>query len=190
MKHISEFIFEQLQFPEVVKDHFDNNISLSESYLRLDSDSYAELLQTARKLYENGEFKPTSIGEQLIVEKLNSGDKAIFKGDGKNRQVKLDIPAPNPSRTEDGKRFIVFRKTDKVDEESGLPFARAIKFGSWDGAGGNLDINNDDPKAVKSFWARQNCDSKKDPESAGFWACYSPEMFGDVLKLRGGKERW
>lgn len=187
MESLSKYITEKLQFPKIVMHHLQEGISFKDSFLRVDSESYAETLRTARQLYEDGKWEPTTNEDRMIVEKLNSGDKAIFKSNDRRKEVKVDIPMPNPDRTIDKKRFIVYRKTDKKDEESGLPIAKKIKFGSWHG---NLDINNDDEGAVKSFWARQQCSKKSDPDTAGFWACYAPELFGDVLKLRGGKSRW
>lgn len=116
-----------------------------------------------RRLYINEQYTSIDESEKYILENLSSGDKAIYDK-GRRQEVKVDIPMNNPDRTTDKKRFIVYRKTDKKDEESGLPIAKKIKFGSW---AGNLDIRNDNEGAVNSFWARQQCDKKTDQDTPG-----------------------
>jgi hypothetical protein len=189
MKSLSNHITESLAHYSVIEHHLHNNISIRESYLRIDSESYAELLRESRRLYDEGNLEVDSEESKFILEKLKSGEKAIYmnKKSGRRQEVILHTPKPNPDRAEDYKRFIVFIESGKTDEETGLPIAKAIKFASW---GQGLDINNDDKKAVNSFWARHQCDTKTNVNTAGFWACRTPELFGDMLKLRGGKSRW
>ena len=185
--NLSEFANDAL-IQVLVLEHIQKSIPINESFLRIDSISYPLVVSKMRELYESGEYSPITVNEQYLFEKLVTGDKGIWLDAAKRRrEVKLDLPEPNPDRTEDGKRFIVYIATDDVDDNSGVPIAKKLKFSSWaDG----LDINNDDEDASASFWARQQCDKKKDKTTAGFWACYTPELFGDMLKLRGGKNRW
>lgn len=187
MKSLSS-ILENKKYKALIKQHiFEHGINIIDSPLRIDSESFSELVNTARELFENGLYQPSTENEMFILEKLDTGKEGIYIDDGKRKQVKLDLPQENPNRTKDKKRFVVYRAGEKTDDESGLPIARKILFSSWDKG---LDINNDDEGSVNSFWARQQCDKKKDPNAAGWWACYAPEMFGDKLKLRGGKSRW
>lgn len=188
MKTLREKILEAFEHKDTINKHlFESKISLQNSPLRIDSDSYIETINAARQLFEAGEWEPQNDVDRFIVEKLDTGKKAILVTDGKRKEVVLDLPKNNPDRAKDKKRFIVYRAGEKEDEETGLPIARTIKFSSWDKG---LDINNDDEGAVKSFWARQKCDTKKNPDTPGYWACYAPELFGDKLGLRGGKSRW
>lgn len=182
-------ILKKYAHQKVIHEHLiEHGISITKSPLRVDSDSYLELVECARELYENGLWTPDTSTDQLILEKLDTGKMGILISDSKRRtKVKLDLPIENTNRSKDHKRFVVYRATDKKDEETGLPIVKKIKFSSWDS---KLDINNDDEGAVKSFWARQQCDKKTNPDTAGWWACYTPELFGDKLKLRGGKSRW
>lgn len=186
MKSIVDYIVENASIEAILNNHIQENTPINESYLRIDSEEYGNLVESVRMLAEANKYKPNN-AEIVILEKLESGKKAIFKGDDRNKEVKLHIPMPNPSRNEDGKRFLVYIKSDKIDEETGLPIAKALKFASWSK---DLDINNDDEGAVNSFWARHQCSTKKDVNTAGYWACYAPELFGKMLKLRGGNERW
>jgi hypothetical protein len=72
-------------------------------------------------------------------------------------------------------------------DDDGNIIANEITWGDTSG----LSIKNDDPKASASFWARQQCDLKKkmDPNTAGFWACYAPSLFGKQLGL-SSTEPW
>lgn len=95
----------------------------------------------------------------------------------------VDINVPTKLRG-DAKAFIVYRPTNKKDD-SGRTLVFAIKFGD-----ANSTVKNDDPARVKSFWARHNCSDKTDKDTAGYWACRAPELFGKDLKLPGGNSRW
>lgn len=188
MKSLSNYVSESLQYPEQVQSAIESG-TLDKSYLRIDSDSHAETLRVARRLFESNEYLATNESERMILEELRSGEKAISisRKTGRRKEVNLHIPQPNPTRADDSKRFIVWTDSGKTDDETGLPIAKAIRFASW---GQGLDINNDDKAASDSFWARHQCDKKSDVNTAGFWACRTPELFGDMLKLRGGKSRW
>ena len=94
----------------------------------------------------------------------------------KTIKVKLDSPERGGN-----KKFIVYRNTGRTDKETGEIVAKKIEWGDP-----NLTVKNDDPGRAKSFWKRHKCDSKQkqDPNTAGFWACYGPSLFGKQLGLK------
>lgn len=97
---------------------------------------------------------------------------------------KVTIDYPEKLRG-DEKEFIVYRPTDKKDDETGLPIVFGIKYGQ-----ASAEIKNDDPKASKSFWARHKCDQQKNKDSAAYWACWTSVKHGKRLGLKGGNKRW
>lgn len=187
-KSLLEWVNEsfELKFEDVVLDHINKNLCISESYLRLGSKSFNELLEVYREAFENKKFIPVVESDQFIFEKLDTGKKAYFKtSSGKMKKVTLDSPERN---NDNEKSFKVYRKSK--GEHEGLPLAKAIYWGMDDPKTGRSSIKNDDEGRVNSFWSRHKCSSKSDKNSAGWWACYAPELFGDKLKLAGGKNRW
>ena len=113
-----------------------------------------------------------------MAKNLEVGKKAIYKDrkSGKTIKVKLDSPERGGN-----KKFIVYRNTGRTDKETGEIVAKKIEWGDP-----NLTVKNDDPGRAKSFWKRHKCDSKQkqDPNTAGFWACYGPSLFGKQLGLK------
>jgi hypothetical protein len=75
-----------------------------------------------------------------------------------NRDVKLDIPIRGGN-----KKFIVYRNSGKKDDDGNI-IAKKIEWCQK-----NVSIKNADEGSAASFWSRQNCDSKTDPDTAGFW---------------------
>lgn len=176
MKNISQ----ALKYSALINHHLSNNISITNSFLRMGSDSWCDLVCYYRNY--NKEDRSYSSNDNVIVNKLETGKKAYYKENGSWKIVKLDLPEVH---VHNGKRFRVFRSTSRMHED--LPVAKVIRFGSADS---NLQIKNDDKTRSDSFWARHKCDLKKDKNTPGWWACYAPELFGDILKLKGGKTRW
>jgi hypothetical protein len=68
-----------------------------------------------------------------------------------------------PIRTSEDpkKKFKVYVKNPKTGK------VIVVRFGDP-----KMDIKRDDPKRLKSFRARHDCDNKKDKTKAGYWSCY------------------
>jgi hypothetical protein len=173
-------ISSKFKFKAIIKDHLFHGISITNSYLRMGSESWCELVNFYRE--NKSKDLEFSGNDKIITDKLETGKPAYYKDRGHWVKVKLDLPSVDIHK---GKRFKVYRRTAR--EHEGLPVAKIIRFGS---SADNLQIKNDDKSRSDSFWARHKCDLKKDKNTAGWWACYAPELFGDILKLKGGKNRW
>jgi hypothetical protein len=73
------------------------------------------------------------------------------------RTVKLN----DPIRSDDGKaKFHVYVKNEKGN-------VIKLRFGDP-----NMDIKRDDPKRLRSFRARFNCDNPGPKWKARYWSCY------------------
>ena len=73
------------------------------------------------------------------------------------RKVKLN----DPIRSDDGKsKFHVYVKNEKGN-------VIKLRFGDP-----NMDIKRDDPKRLRSFRARFNCDNPGPKWKARYWSCY------------------
>lgn len=176
---IAEHRYSKSEFYDIIIHHIDHNIPINESVMRLGSESFTEYVCFVRELYEDGFYEPINEHERFLMERLSTGSKGVYDG----KEVVLDTPFRLRG---DKKEFGVYRpsKTGKKDDK-GRRKAVLVKWGDP-----NLPVRNDDKDASKSFWARHKCDTKTDQYTAGWWACYAPQKFGDVLKLKGGKSRW
>ena len=163
---------------KILKYHNENKIGISNSSMRFDSDSFKLLTVTIRNLFENSLNTPLNEEAKFLLEKLYTGKKGIYKG----KEIVLDLPFILKN---DKKEFGVYRPSKTKAKENGLPKAVIVKFGDP-----TLRVRNEDEGASKSFFNRHKCSLKKDKYVAGWWSCYAPELFGDVLKLKGGNNRW
>lgn len=178
MKSLSQYISENLNQPDIevdekffenlpenIKAHIEEGLGLTTSLFRLGSDAYCQLFEDAKEYWDKGNIilrGPSA----WMTKHLEVGKKAIY--DGKN--VKLDIPSRGGN-----KKFIVYRNSGKKDEDGNI-IAKKIEWGQP-----KVSIKNADEGAAASFWSRQNCDSKTDPDTPGFWACYAPTLFAKQL---------
>jgi hypothetical protein len=105
---------------------------------------------------------------------LEVGTDAVYRDRDAGRDMKVELDTPKRGGD---KKFYVYHNSGK--KKDGEIVAMKIEWGDTTG----LSIKNDDPEAAASFWARQQCDTKKDPKTAGFWACYGPSLFGKSLGL-------
>lgn len=159
-----------------LKHHLENNISLNENVFRIYSESYFNLINEVRDLFNNN-LLTLNEDDIWIIEsdlgkkvRLSNGDEVwldapIYESDvedilteakhrGKN--VKLN----NPFRTPGGpKKFAVYVKTPKGT-------IKKVTFGDP-----NLRVKNANKGAAKSFRARHKCDQKTDRTMAGYWSC-------------------
>ena len=160
---------------ESVKYHIDNDLSITESIYRIGSDAYCDFVNEVRRLNQDNKIE-LSDSDKFIVERLQTGTKAIYKPRGGNeKEVVLDSPERGGK-----KKFIVYRNSGKKNDD-GVIIAKAIEWGDP-----NLTVKNHDEKASKSFRARHRCTEKTDQMTAGWWAC-NVHRFYKQLGLKSDK---
>lgn len=151
--------------------HIENKIPITESVFRLESKSFDDLLSEARELYDNGFIDFHNEYDKFIFENMDTGRKGIHQG----KSVTLD----KPMRATDNKnkKWKVYRSTGRKNKD-GKTIAKVIYFGDP-----NMQIKNGDPEAAKAFRSRHKCAEKKDKDTPGWWACYAPKYYSDVMGL-------
>ena len=159
-----------------MKYHLDNKLSLNENVFRIYSESYFNLINEARELYNQNLLRlndedtwlvESDLGKKVLLENGEEVylDAPIYEQDlweivteakhrGKN--VKLNSPFRTPGGP---KKFAVYVKTPKGT-------IKKVTFGDP-----NLRIKNANKGRAKSFRARHKCDQKKDRTTAGYWSC-------------------
>jgi hypothetical protein len=153
--------------------HIDNNITLSENVFRIYSESYFNLINEVRGLYNKNLINLNSEDEWIVESDLG---KSVILESGK--RIWLDAPIEvsenlmeakhrgknvrlgSPFRTPGGpKKFAVYVKTPGGN-------VKKVTFGDP-----NLRVRNASKSRAKSFRARHKCDQKKDRTTAGYWSC-------------------
>lgn len=153
--------------------HIDNNITLSENVFRIYSDSYFDLINEVRSLYNRNLINLNSEDTWIVESDLG---KSVILENGK--KIWLDAPIEvsdnlmeakhrgknvrlgSPFRTPGGpKKFAVYVKTPGGN-------IKKVTFGDP-----NLRVRNASKSRAKSFRARHKCDQKKDRTTAGYWSC-------------------
>lgn len=151
--------------------HLKNNLSLSESVFRIGSESWFQMINESRELWENNVL---DFGEDdLFFLQSDLGRRDFFEG----VEVWLDVPfleedlheteyrgrkvnLNRPFRTPGGPRkFGVYTKN-----ESGKVVL--VRFGQP-----GMRVRNDDPKRAKSFRARHGCDNPGPKWKPRYWSC-------------------
>jgi len=163
----------RVRISENLKYHLDNKITLSENVFRIYSQSYFDLINEVRDLYEGSVIDLNQ--EDMWIVESNLGKSVLLEN---GRKVWLDAPIElqeplneamhrgknvklgSPFRTPGGpKKFAVYVKTPGGG-------VKKVTFGDP-----NLRIKNGNKARAKSFRARHNCDQKKDRTTAGYWSC-------------------
>lgn len=159
-----------------LKYHLDNKISLNENIFRVYSSKYFDLINEARKLYNQNLLSlneddiwlvESDLGKKVILENGDEVylDAPIYENDledvlseaiHRGKKVKLGSPFRTPGGP---KKFAVYVKTPKGT-------VKKVTFGDP-----NLRIKNASKGRAKSFRARHKCDQKKDRTTAGYWSC-------------------
>lgn len=173
MKHIENFnSFSKNVISENLSYHLNNGFGLLESVFRLESESWIEIVNEARVLFNKGEIGLTD--DEIWLIGTDAGKKGIYEG----KEVLLDIPFEieesideaeyrgrkvnlnKPFRTPSGPRkFGVYTKNDK---------GNIVKVGF--GQPG-MRVNNEDPKKARSFQKRMRCDNPGPKWRAKYWSC-------------------
>lgn len=166
------------QISEGLKYHLDKKINLNENIFRIYSDSFINLVNEVRSLYNRG----------LI--KLNEQDRRIVESDfckkvilENGEIVHLEVPTQDRefiSEAEyqgrkvqlgkimqgDIKKFKVYVKNDR-----GKVVKVNFGFGGKSAKGKRMTIKKNNPERRKSFRARHNCDNPGPRWKARYWAC-------------------
>jgi hypothetical protein len=168
---------ENTDISDSLRYHIDNGMSLTDNIFRVYSESYFDLVNEVRELYNEGKIDLNE-EDRLMVEsdlgrKVKIGKEYIYldapyvyeteteedilaeaKHHGKN------VNLGKPFRTPGGpKKFAVYVKS----KTGGI---KKVTFGDP-----GLRVKNSNKKAAKSFRARHKCSQKKDRTTAGYWSC-------------------
>jgi len=147
----SVLISENLQY------HIANNLSLTNTVFRLGSESYCDLVNEMRDLWQKGLIQVNENDEFILM--TEAGRTGVYQG----KSVGLDTPH---RQTGGKKKYVVYVNSGRKNAE-GRVVAKKIQFGDP-----NLTVKNYDPARAKSFKARHKCHLKKDKTTPGYWACH------------------
>ena len=168
---------ENVNISESLKYHIDNGLSLTDNVFRVYSESYFDLVNEVRDLYNAGKIelneedrlmvesdlgKKVKIGKEYIyldapyISETETEEDILAEAKHKGKNVNLGKPFRTPGGP---KKFAVYVKTPKGT-------VKKVTFGDP-----NLRIKNASPGRAKSFRARHKCDQKKDRTTAGYWSC-------------------
>lgn len=184
---------------EGLRYHLDNQIPLVENVYRYGSESYFNLINEVRELYNKGKVDLSFMDEELI--KTDIGKKAIFEG----KEVWLDIPmedneilteakfrgktvkTSSPQRdSSGGKAYKVYVSGCAKKTKSNPSGVKQIRFGS-----GGLRAKLSDPDRRKAYDSRHGCSKGRhnDKCKAGYYSCRLPR-YSKKLNLSGGGTWW
>jgi len=157
---------------EGMEYHVKNNVPLSENVFRPGSEKYFEVIQEARKLYNEGyyyneedrEILESDLGKFFIYEgeRLPLEYPMINESEYQGKKVELNKPKSGGS-----KKWYVYVRNPKTGKVMKVSYGSPVMTAKWN-----------DPAARKSFAARHQCDKKKDKTKAGYWACRAHKDFG------------
>lgn len=168
---------ESVEMSDALRYHVENGMTLTNNIFRAYSESYFNLVNEVRTLWENGLIKlneedtlmvESDLGKKVMVNgKLiyldapfiyedEDDEEVLEEAKHRGKNVKLN----KPFRTSGGpKKFAVYVKS----KSGGI---KKVSFGDP-----NLRVRNKNKGAAKSFRARHKCDQKKDRTTAGYWSC-------------------
>jgi len=169
---------EDVEISRELKYHIDNGITLTDNVFRVYSESYFDLVNEVRELWNKGKIDLNE-EDRLMVES-DLGIKVKVGGE----YVYLD--APYISETETEEDILAEAKHHGKNVNLGKPFRtpggpkkfavyvrkpgggiKKVTFGDP-----HLKVKNSNKKAAKSFRARHKCSQKKDRTTAGYWSCH------------------
>ena len=168
---------ENVEVSDALKYHIDNGMSLTDNVFRVYSESYFDLVNEVRNLYNEGMIdlneedrlmvesdlgKKVKIGKEIVyldapyIYETETEEDILAEAKHHGKNVTLG----KPFRTSGGpKKFAVYVKTPGGG-------VKKVTFGDP-----NLRVRNSNKAASKSFRARHKCDQKKDRTTAGYWSC-------------------
>jgi len=169
----SMILTESIPVSDDLRFHLENSMGLSDNVFRVYSESYFNLINEVRELYEYG-FMELNEDDRWIIESdlgkyvfLDNGEKVwldapfeveetLTEAKHRGKNVKLGSPFRTPGGP---KKFAVYVKTPGGG-------VKKVTFGDP-----NLRVRNANKGRAKSFRARHKCDQKKDRTTAGYWSC-------------------
>jgi len=160
-----------------LKYHIDNNMTLTNNVFRVYSESYFNLVNEVRELWNDNKIElnedDTLMVESDLGKKVKIGKRLIYLDapyiheteteEDILREAKLhgkNVELNKPHRTPGGpKKFAVYvkSKTDGV---------KKVTFGD-----SNLKNKTTNKKDTKSFRTLNKCSQKTDKTTAGYWSC-------------------
>ena len=168
---------ENVEVSDALKYHIDNGMSLTDNVFRVYSESYFDLVNEVRELYNKGKIdlneedrlmvesdlgKKVKIGKEYIyldapyVYETETEEDILAEAKHHGKNVNLGKPFRTPGGP---KKFAVYVKS----KTGGI---KKVTFGDP-----GLRVKNSNKKAAKSFRARHKCSQKKDRTTAGYWSC-------------------
>ena len=169
---------EDTQVSDNLQYHLDKKIPLSETVFKEYSQSFINLINEVRKLYNNDSIdlshEDRSIVESDLAKKvlLENGqvvylevpvedENFLSEAEYQGRKVQLGKIMQG-----DVKKFKVYVKNDK-----GNVVKVNFGFGGKSAKGKRMVIKKNNPQRRKSFRARHNCDNPGPRWKARYWAC-------------------
>lgn len=173
LEHDKPVISEELQY------HMYNKISLDENLFRYGSPKYFNVINEARKLYNEGygnwseediELLESERGKFFMYEgeRLPLDFPMINEAEYQGKKVELNKPKSGGS-----KKWYVYVRNPKTGKIKKVSYGSPTMTAKWN-----------DPAARKSFAARHQCAKKKDKTKAGYWACRAHKDFGKNVSGR------
>jgi hypothetical protein len=166
-------LFEDVEISDELKYHLENNLTLNENVFRIYSDSYFNLINEVRDLYQYGYIHlnnddiwlvESDLGKSVILENGETVwldapieiEEPLTEMKHRGKNVRLNSPFRTPGGP---KKFAVYVKSPGGN-------VKKVTFGDP-----NLRVRNASKARAKSFRARHKCDQKKDRTTAGYWSC-------------------
>ena len=167
-------LIESTQVTKDLKFHLDKKITLSENIFRIYSESYFNLINEVRELYNQGKIElndediwlvESNLGVQVqlttgefvyLDAPLELDDELLQEAEHRGKNVNLNSPFRTPGGP---KKFAVYVKTPGGN-------IKKVTFGDP-----NMRVRNRSKSRAKSFTARHKCSQKKDRTTAGYWSC-------------------
>ena len=168
---------ENVDVSDELKYHIDNNMTLTNNVFRVYSESYFNLVNEVRELWNDNKIelneddalmvksdlgKKVKIGKRLIyldapyIHETETEEDILRESKLHGKDVQLNKPHRTPGGP---KKFAVYVKS----ETGGV---KKVTFGD-----SNLKVKNANKEAIKSFRDTHKCSQKKDKTTAGYWSC-------------------
>ena len=168
---------EDVDVSEALQYHINNGLTLTDNVFRVYSESYFDLVNEVRELYNEGVIdlneedrlmvesdlgKRVKIGNEIVyldapyIYETETEEDILAEAKHRGKNVNIGKPFRTPGGP---KKFAVYVKS----KNGGV---KKVTFGDP-----NLRVKNANKKAAKSFRARHNCKDKKDRTTAGYWSC-------------------
>lgn len=163
---------------KTINYHLTEGISFTENAFRPGSDMFFNMIDVAKELYKEGQYKPADEWEADML-KSDIGEKAIYEG----QEVILDYPFEEQLNEEDKTNGKGIGKPWR-EGSGGAVYVRdgdSIRKIRFSQSGMAKKYNN--PARVRSFVARHHCLTNKDKTSASYWACRWPRFFSNSGKI-------